>query len=347
MKKQQVMTILRPVQDPFIHKRFVETDAIKLVEVDETTGKVTIELALSQLNQPENDRLKKELTNKLIQAGASDVAIHFTQLPEEQLKKYPQYQVMMSPLLNGEAKTTFLAIASGKGGVGKSTITANLAANLARLGKKVGIIDADIYGFSIPHMMGVTKKPTLQGNKIIPVEAHGVKIMSMDFFVEGNDPVIWRGPRLGKMLNSFFIEVDWGELDYLLLDLPPGTGDMALNVHTTLPTSKEIIVTTPHETAAHVASRAGKMARNTNHEIVGVVENMSYFESQTTHEREYIFGKGGGEWLAKELTAPLLAEIPLGQPNNDNTGSIYAKDEVIGKIYYQMAEVVINEIENK
>ncbi len=184
MKKQQVMTILRPVQDPFIHKRFVETDAIKLVEVDETTGKVTIELALSQLNQPENDRLKKELTNKLIQAGASDVAIHFTQLPEEQLKKYPQYQVMMSPLLNGEAKTTFLAIASGKGGVGKSTITANLAANLARLGKKVGIIDADIYGFSIPHMMGVTKKPTLQGNKIIPVEAHGVKIMSMDFLLK-------------------------------------------------------------------------------------------------------------------------------------------------------------------
>lgn len=346
MKKQQVMTILRPVQDPFIHKRFVETDAIKSVEIEEKTGKVTIEIALSKLNQPENDQLNEALTNKLIQAGASDVTIHFTKLSEEQLKKYPQYQVMMSPLLNGESDTIFLAIASGKGGVGKSTVTANLAVNLARRGKRVGIIDADIYGFSIPHMMGVTKKPTLQGNKIIPVEAHGVKVMSMDFFVEGNDPVIWRGPRLGKMLNSFFIEVDWGELDYLLLDLPPGTGDMALNVHTTLPSSKEIIVTTPHETAAHVASRAGKMALNTQHDIVGVVENMSYFESQLTHEREYIFGQGGGKWLAKELNAPLLAEIPLGQPKDrQEAGSIYAEDEVIGNIYYQMAESVIHETE--
>lgn len=347
MKEQQVMTILRPVKDPFIHKRFVETGAIKSVEVDETTNKVMIDIALSKVNQPENKQLKQELINKLVQAGASEVTIQFSQLPQEQLKNYPQYQVMMSPLLNGEAKTTFLAIASGKGGVGKSTVTANLAVNLARLGKKVGIIDADIYGFSIPHMMGVTKKPTLQGNKIIPVEAHGVKIMSMDFFVEGNDPVIWRGPRLGKMLNSFFIEVDWKELDYLLLDLPPGTGDMALNVHTTLPTSKEIIVTTPHETAAHVASRAGKMALNTQHEIVGVIENMSYFESGLTGEREYIFGKGGGEWLSGELQAPLLAQIPLGQPKKvEKSSSIYEVDEIIGGIYYKMAEAVITQLEN-
>lgn len=342
MKAQQVMTILRPVKEPFIHKRFVEIDAIKSVEVNEATGEVAIEIALSKLNQPENIKLKEALTNKLLQAGARDVHIVFSQLPEEQLKQYPQYQVMMSPLLNGAKKTAFLAVASGKGGVGKSTVTANLAVNLARLGKKVGIIDADIYGFSIPHMMGVSEKPTLRGNKIIPVEAYGVKVMSMDFFVEGNDPVIWRGPRLGKMLNSFFIEVEWGDVDYLLIDLPPGTGDMALNVHNLLPLSKEIIVTTPHKTAAHVASRAGKMALNTHHDIIGVVENMAYFESRLTKEREYVFGKGGGEWLAKELNAPLLATIPLGQPDDSVTAtSIYQDEEPIGLIYKRMAEAVI------
>src|SRR5699024_4662644 len=147
------------------------------------------------------------------------------------------------------------AVASGKGGVGKSTVTVNLATALSRYGKKVGIIDADIYGFSIPDMMGIENRPVVQEGKIIPVERFGIKVISMGFFVEDNSPIVWRGPMLGKMLNSFFDEVDWGELDYLLLDLPPGTGDIALDVHALLPTSKEIVVTTPHPTAAFVAAR--------------------------------------------------------------------------------------------
>ncbi|PXW86706.1 ATP-binding protein involved in chromosome partitioning [Streptohalobacillus salinus] len=341
--KQQVMTILRPVKDPYIHKRLHEMNGIKAVHVDEETGKVKAELQLAQIGTQAQKQLYEELVEKLKLIGATEVVLQFGLLPEEELNKYPVYKTKRSPLLNGETDTEFLAIASGKGGVGKSTVTVNLAVALARLGKKVGIIDADIYGFSVPAMMGVTTKPTLKGNQIIPVEAYGVKVMSMDFFVEDNEPVIWRGPRLGKMLNSFFIEVEWGELDYLLLDLPPGTGDMALNVHTTIPTSKEIIVTTPHKTAAYVASRAGKMAINTNHDIIGVIENMAYFESQLTGEKEYVFGRGGGQSLADMLGVSLLAQLPLTQPNDQNEGaSVYQEDEPTAEAYQRIAKAVID-----
>ena len=240
-------------------------------------------------------------------------------------------------------KTTFVAIASGKGGVGKSTVSVNLAVALARLGKKVGLIDADIYGFSVPDMMGITKRPEVIGEKIIPVERFGVKVISMGFFVEDNAPVIWRGPMLGKMLNNFFTEVEWGDLDYLLLDLPPGTGDVALDVHSMLPACKEIIVSTPHPTAAFVAARAGAMALQTDHEIIGVVENMAYFESVKTGEKEYVFGRGGGEKLAEELRVPLLGKIPLQQPDwndDDFAPSVYAADHPIGRIYTDIGQEV-------
>ena len=220
-------------------------------------------------------------------------------------------QPVLSPLLAPDSKTQFIAITSGKGGVGKSTITVNLAVALARKGKKVGIIDADIYGFSIPDMMGIEQRPTVIDDVILPVEKHGVKVMSMGFFVQDNSPVIWRGPMLGKMLRNFFSEVHWGELDYMILDLPPGTGDVALDVHTLIPTCKEIIVTTPHATAAFVAARAGTMAIQTKHEILGVVENMAYYQLPDG-SKDYIFGRGGGEKLAKVLKTELLAQIPSG-----------------------------------
>lgn len=212
------------------------------------------------------------------------------------------------------------------------------------------MIDADIYGFSVPDMMGIIDRPVVRGDKIIPVDRFGVKVISMAFFVEDNAPVIWRGPMLGKMLTSFFKEVEWGEdFDYLLLDLPPGTGDVALDVHQMLPTCKEIIVTTPHPTAAFVAARAGAMAITTNHDVIGVIENMSYFESQKTGEKEYIFGHGGGEKLAEELKVPLLGKIPLGQPDwsdEEFAPSVYQIKHPIGKIYFKIAEKIIDLLEN-
>ena len=195
--------------------------------------------------------------------------------------------------------------------------------------------------------MGITTRPVVRGEKIIPVDRFGVKVISMGFFVEDNSPIIWRGPMLGKMLNSFFKEVDWGELDYLLLDLPPGTGDVALDVHSMLPSCKEVIVTTPHPTAAFVAARAGAMAIKTNHEIIGVIENMSYFESKVSGEKEYIFGKGGGEKLAEELQTKLLGKLPLGQPDwneEDFAPSVYQEDHKLGKIYLDIANKIIESV---
>ena len=250
----------------------------------------------------------------------------------------------------GQSSTVeFIAVASGKGGVGKSTVTVNLAVALARKGKKVGIIDADIYGFSIPDMMGIEEQPQLVENVIIPVEKFGVKVISMGFFVQDNAPVVWRGPMLGKMLRNFFNEVNWGDVEYILLDLPPGTGDVALDVHQLIPQSKEIIVTTPHATAAFVAARAGAMAIQTNHEILGIVENMSYYESKDG-SIDYIFGKGGGAKLAEDLHSELLAQIPFGAPDNhisekDYSPSVYKAESKAGQIYLEIADRIITKLE--
>jgi len=250
-------------------------------------------------------------------------------------------------LLSPESDTNFIAIASGKGGVGKSTVTVNLAVALAREGKRVGLIDADIYGFSVPDMMGIEERPQVEGERIIPIERFGVKVMSMGFFVEDNSPVVWRGPMLGKMLRNFFAEVEWGELDYMLLDLPPGTGDIALDVHQIIPQSQEIIVTTPHATAAFVAARAGAMALKTEHAIIGVVENMSYFYNRHSGEKEYVFGRGGGARLAEQLNSELLAQIPLGAPDNhpsepDFSPSVYKAESETGQLYAELARRIID-----
>lgn len=254
---------------------------------------------------------------------------------------------LASPLLDPRSGVQFIAVASGKGGVGKSTVTVNLAVALARKGKRVGIIDADIYGFSVPDMMGIEERPNVVNERVIPIEKFGVKVMSMGFFVEDNSPIVWRGPMLGKMLRNFFQEIEWGELDYVLLDLPPGTGDVALDVHQMIPQSKEIIVTTPHATAAFVAARAGAMAIKTEHEIIGIVENMSYYVSPSTGEKEYVFGRGGGARLAETLHADLLAQIPLGAPDNhpsehDFSPSVYKAESETGKLYLELADSVIS-----
>lgn len=218
--------------------------------------------------------------------------------------------------------THIIAVASGKGGVGKSTVTVNLAIALHQLGWRVGVLDCDIYGFSVPRLLGVEgEHPDIHNGKMVPINAHGLKIMSMGFFVEENTPVIWRGPLLGKVLHQFLDDVDWGDLDYLLLDLPPGTGDMALNVAQSIPDAKLLVVTTPQELAAGVASRAAQMARKTGQQIIGVVENMAGFVCPHCQQKTTVFGAGGGARLAEELGVPLLSELPLVSQQGENNES--------------------------
>lgn len=339
LTEKEVHALLSGVEEPFLHKTLGELDGIQEIKIKEEKKHVSVKLLVAKTGTAEQMQLQGTVVNLLKEAGFETVGLRFEALPQDSMAAQEQ------PSLLNTKDTTFIAIASGKGGVGKSTVSVNLAIALARLGKKVGLIDADIYGFSVPDMMGIEQRPTVENDRIIPVDRFGVKVISMGFFVEDNAPVIWRGPMLGKMLTSFFQEVEWGELDYLLLDLPPGTGDVALDIHSMLPACKEIIVSTPHPTAAFVAARAGAMAIRTDHEVLGVVENMAYFESEATGEKEYVFGKGGGEKLAEELAVPLLGKLPLQQPDwneEEFAPSVYGEDHRLGKIYSEIGEKVIS-----
>lgn len=351
LTEERVINILKDLKDPFLHKSLEETNGIIEVKVKPEKNHVSIKLAIAKTGTSEQMQLQMQVVNLVKEAGAESVGIRFAELSDEELEKHrgsmPQEDNNLG-LLSPNSKTEFIAIASGKGGVGKSTVSVNFATALARLGKKVGLVDADIYGFSVPDMMGITQRPIVRGEKITPVDRFGVQVISMGFFVEDNAPIIWRGPILGKMLNSFFKEVEWGDLDYLVLDLPPGTGDVALDVHQMIPACKEIIVTTPHPTAAFVAARAGAMAIKTEHEVIGVIENMSYFESKVTGEKEYVFGKGGGTKLAEELHTEVLGQLPLQQPDwneEDFAPSIYAADHPTGQIFEDIAKKVINKLQ--
>lgn len=207
-----------------------------------------------------------------------------------------------------------LAVSSGKGGVGKSTVAVNLAVALARSGQRVGLMDADIYGPDVPRMLGVNAPPPVANNKIVPLSAHGVKVMSLGFLIERDQPAIWRGPIVMKIVTQFLRDVDWGELDYLIVDMPPGTGDAQLSLAQATPVRGALIVTTPQEVAAGDALRGAKMFQRVGVPVLGIVENMSWFECPHCGERTQLFGSGGGERLASELGLPLLGQIPL-QPN--------------------------------
>jgi ATP-binding protein involved in chromosome partitioning len=363
VSKEQVIERLAEFYDGDYHQSALELGLIRDIIVKDDGVKLTYVVAGENAN---TELYRRELEEALSSIGVSQAHIRFRaiteyerQAVEGKLGLHPSQRPgrasgqssdagtgsgpVQTSLLDAAGKTSFIAIASGKGGVGKSTVTVNLAVALARLGLRVGIIDADIYGFSVPDMMGIETRPvkSASGDKIVPVERFGVKVMSMGFFVEDNAPIIWRGPMLGKMLQNFFAEVEWGELDYMLLDLPPGTGDVALDVHQLLPSSREILVTTPHATAAFVAARAGAMAVQTGHEVIGIVENMSHYVNRLG-EIEYVFGRGGGAKLAQELHTELLAQIPLGAPDNpvadpDYSPAVYSPDTSTGKLYHELA----------
>jgi ATP-binding protein involved in chromosome partitioning len=344
--KEQVLQALWDVEDPEVHKSIVELEMVK--EITIAGSAVSVEVALTITGCPLRTTIENSVQAKLLSLeGVTDAEVKILTMSDEERAQFaaklrgrstPQSQ---PPLLATDADVQFLAIASGKGGVGKSTVTANLARALSEQGLRVGIIDADIYGFSIPGIFGIKQsKPTVIDELIIPIEVDNVKIISMHFFVPENNPVVWRGPMLGKMLRNFFGEVHWGDIDVMLLDLPPGTGDVAMDVHQLLPKSKELIVTTPQANAADVAVRAGVMGMRTNHQIVGVVENMSYFECPHCGDKTYLFGRGGGERVADALKTNLLAEIPIASMDGEGS-SLFAPGTPQATAYAALAKEVI------
>ena len=312
---------LATVNDPEIRKPITELGMVESVECDDT-GRVAVTILLTIAGCPLKETLTNDTTNALLKvAGVTAVDVTLGVMSEEQRAE------LRTNLRGGAAEkeipfakpgslTRVYAVASGKGGVGKSSITANLAAALAQQGLKVGVVDADIYGFSIPRMLGVEQRPTQVDEMILPPIAHEVKVISIGMFVPGNQPVVWRGPMLHRALQQFLADVFWGDLDVLLLDLPPGTGDIAISVAQLIPGAEILVVTTPQQAAAEVAERAGAIAIQTHQRVAGVIENMSWLELPDGSRQE-IFGSGGGQVVADSLTrsigapVPLLGQIPL------------------------------------
>ncbi|EBB5867457.1 P-loop NTPase, partial [Listeria monocytogenes] len=337
LNEQQITRLLYRLQDPVLEASLEETEGILEVQVLKETANIKIALADPAI---ETDHFVHNIEELLTQFGVNEINIELEYLPAAVIDRIFQAR---DNILSETSETKFLAIASGKGGVGKSTVSANLAVALAKQGKKVGLLDADIYGFSIPVLLGTTESPRKENGQIIPVETQGIQMISMDFFVEPGEPVIWRGPMLGKMIKMFLEEVRWGQLDYLLIDLPPGTGDVALDIHTLIPKCNELIVTTPHYAAASVASRAGYMAAKNNHKIIGVIENMSYLTLADGQVLK-VFGQGGGEKVAADLETQLLIQMPIEQPEPNANGYIsvvFDPSSTSGKAYKTLAEKII------
>jgi ATP-binding protein involved in chromosome partitioning len=307
---------LATVDDPEIRKPITELGMVEAVDVDEA-GRVRVTVLLTVPGCPMKDTITRDVTAAVAAVdGVTGVDVQLGVMSDDQrsgLRQQlrggaPEKEI---PFARPDSLTTVYAVASGKGGVGKSSVTVNLAAALAAEGLRVGVVDADIYGFSVPRMMGVTQPPTQVGDMILPpVTDAGVKVISIGMFVPGNQPVVWRGPMLHRAMQQFLADVYWGDLDVLLLDLPPGTGDIAITVAQLLPGSELIVVTTPQQAAAEVAERAGAISLQTHQRLVGVIENMSWLELPDGSRQE-IFGSGGGQAVADSLSRSIGADVPL------------------------------------
>jgi ATP-binding protein involved in chromosome partitioning len=302
--RDEILRALEDVIDPELRKPVTELDMVRDVQID--GGDVRVTIALTVAGCPLRDSFQEQVREVMRGVpGVERVALGFDVMTVE------ERQALTTKLRGGlqerskglslDASTRVLAVCSGKGGVGKSTLTANLAVALAQSGKQVGILDADVYGHSIPHILGIHQKPVLVDKMIVPPVKHDLKLMSIGFFLDDNQPVMWRGPMLHRALEQFLSDVHWGELDVLIVDMPPGTGDVAISLGQLLPRAETIVVTTPQPAAQEVASRAGVMAQKTGMRLVGVVENMT----------GDVFGSGGGERLAGDLGIPLLGRVSL------------------------------------
>lgn len=308
-----VRAALDAVRDPELGLPLAELGMIG--EVSARRGRVHVEVRLTTQNCPLVQDLRQAVTATVSGLeGVRGVEVTFTTMPPRERAELADRLRATAPPLTGAlgvGGTRIYAVASGKGGVGKSTVTANLAAALAAEGKSVGVLDADVWGYSIPQLFGVRRTPVVLGEMMLPVPAHGVGIMSTGFFVEEHQPVVWRGPMLHKALHQFVTDTYWGQLDALLVDLPPGTGDATLSLLEFLPDTTLLAVTTPQTTARVVAARVARMAAETGVALAGVIENMSGAACAGCGERTAIFGSGGGALLAQEAGAPLLGQVPL------------------------------------
>ncbi len=312
----EILDALRPVEDPEIRRSIVELDMVRGIAVG--PGSVHVTVALTVAGCPLRTEIIRRVTDAVMPlAGVEHVDVDLTVMTDEE-------RAALSRQLHGDGgggeparhnpfldtNTRILAVASGKGGVGKSSVTTNLAVALAQRGRRVAAIDADVWGFSMPRMLGIDRPPTVIDDIIVPPDAHGVTLISMGFFAREDQPVVWRGPMLHKALEQFLTDVHWGEPDYLIVDMPPGTGDIALSMAQFLPRAEVLVVTTPQPAAQKVAQRAAYMARKVNLQVTGVIENMSWF--RCAHGDVYrLFGEGGGAELAEQLDVPLIGQVPL------------------------------------
>jgi len=327
ISEQDVVEALRPVEDPELHRSIVDLDMVRSVRVD--LPEVEVLVALTVPGCP----LKAEIERRVTEAvgaldGVGNVRLEFTSMTDAEREAlrvklhgdpsasagsqqaHGHAEGRAIPFADPSSRTRVLLIASGKGGVGKSSVTTNLAIALAQRGKKVAVVDADVWGFSIPRMLGIDRPPVVIDQMIVPPEAHGVRCISMGFFVEEEQPVIWRGPMLHKALEQFLTDVFWDEPDFLVVDLPPGTGDISLSLAQFLPRAELYVVTTPQPAAQKVAQRSAFMAEKVRLDTKGVIENMSWFTGDDGKRYE-LFGSGGGQELADRIGVPLLARIPL------------------------------------
>jgi ATP-binding protein involved in chromosome partitioning len=314
--KDQITEKLRAVIDPELRRSIVELGMVRSIEIKEN-GRVEVVVSLTTAGCPIRSHFEQAVAQQVSQLeGVTEVAVGFDVLSDEE-KGQLQQTLGRGKLPQGAlAKVkNVICVSSGKGGVGKSTMTANLAAALTAEGHPAGALDCDVYGYSIPRMLGVNRKPEVNAErKILPLDSpSGVKVMSIGFFVEENSAVVWRGPMLHKAIQQFLEDVAWDDLEYLLLDLPPGTGDVSMTLAQLLPQAKFVVVTTPQPAAQSVARRGAEMAMKFDLEILGVIENMSGFTAPNG-ERFTIFGEGGGQLLSDELDVPLLGKVPLSEP---------------------------------
>jgi ATP-binding protein involved in chromosome partitioning len=359
--QDQVIDALRPVEDPELHRSIVDLGMVRDIEV--ASDAISLTVVLTVPGCPMRNEIQNRVTTALQPlAGGAPVNISFgvmTDAERENVRRTLQGDPRSTagqgqahghaegrriPFAEKDSRTRPLLISSGKGGVGKSSVTTNLAVALAARGHSVGIVDADIYGFSIPRMLGADRDPVIIDSMLVPPENHGVRCISIGYFVPDGEAVIWRGPMLHKALEQFLTDVFWDEPDYLLVDMPPGTGDIALSLSQYLPKGEVLVVTTPQEAAQKVARLSAAMAKKVNLPVRGVIENMSWFTGDDGKRYE-IFGSGGGQELASELDVPLLAQIPLvptlregGDAGNPIAAS--APESEAGRAFHALAEQV-------